>query len=603
MNKRQKIIVSITGIFIVLLALIGLTYAYFLTQIKGNEETKSISVTTADLRVEYQDGEATFSTGNEDELIYPGFWATKKFSVENTGTKSVNYSVILDNVENEFEREDWEYSLAYGDETVTGKLKINPYQTIAENVSINPGEKINFVLTLTYKEMNVDQSVDMGKSLSLRVNIEEIPTVLGISQFKRLVDANGVITLTGNTVLSAEVWLSGEIQMLDSSVKVIDLNGYTLTVNPDFSHIAKHYEGAYSVIAATPLEIKNGTIRRGEDLTSGSILLAYGINSKVTLTNVTVDGNKVLTDQNRLANDGIWFEGAGIACVKCVSLTIKDSEIINNYGTGSGIGVKALENDINTTLTINNSVIKNNKLVRSSDQSGSAILASISTVNIAGTTIENNVADASLGTVDLSDSGNVTIDENTIIRNNVATQAGGLYLRDVRVGSIYATIEGNKATNGNGGGVYTLLNDSTYSIVFHKATIRNNSAAAGGGVYVNGPTTGVPGTVSMFNPTITGNIAYGTPATGTLKDGGGAGIYVSRGIATIMNGSIENNISTSGIGNAIVVSHAGRNNEGGKLTIAKSEDHSSSIIGSVAVPSGYGTLTLIGATQNGDLIS
>ena len=49
MNRRQKIIVSITGIFIILLALVGLTYAYFLTQITGNENDKSISVTTANL--------------------------------------------------------------------------------------------------------------------------------------------------------------------------------------------------------------------------------------------------------------------------------------------------------------------------------------------------------------------------------------------------------------------------------------------------------------------------------------------------------------------------------------------------------------------------
>ena len=36
MNRRQKIIVSVTGIFIVLLILVGLTYAYFLTRINGN---------------------------------------------------------------------------------------------------------------------------------------------------------------------------------------------------------------------------------------------------------------------------------------------------------------------------------------------------------------------------------------------------------------------------------------------------------------------------------------------------------------------------------------------------------------------------------------
>ena len=53
MNRKQKIIISVTGIFIVLLILVGLTYAYFLTRIQGNTNTKSISVTTANLVLEY----------------------------------------------------------------------------------------------------------------------------------------------------------------------------------------------------------------------------------------------------------------------------------------------------------------------------------------------------------------------------------------------------------------------------------------------------------------------------------------------------------------------------------------------------------------------
>ena len=55
MNRKQCIIVSVTGIFLVLLILVGLTYAYFLTKIKGNDNEKSISVTTADLKLEYSD--------------------------------------------------------------------------------------------------------------------------------------------------------------------------------------------------------------------------------------------------------------------------------------------------------------------------------------------------------------------------------------------------------------------------------------------------------------------------------------------------------------------------------------------------------------------
>ena len=63
MNRRQKIIISVSGIFIVLLALIGLTYAYFLTRITGNTNPNSISVTTTNLQLVYADGNGILQTG------------------------------------------------------------------------------------------------------------------------------------------------------------------------------------------------------------------------------------------------------------------------------------------------------------------------------------------------------------------------------------------------------------------------------------------------------------------------------------------------------------------------------------------------------------
>ena len=74
MTKKQKIIVSTTGIFLVMLILVGLTYAYFLTRIKGNENEKSISVTTANLILEYADIDDIVVGG---ENVEPGTSWTK----------------------------------------------------------------------------------------------------------------------------------------------------------------------------------------------------------------------------------------------------------------------------------------------------------------------------------------------------------------------------------------------------------------------------------------------------------------------------------------------------------------------------------------------
>ena len=102
MKKNSKIIVSIIGITIVLLALLGLTYAYYLTRIEGNTNTNSISVTTAKLELVYGDNSAEIIRGtgalmptvetDADDAI-----GTKTFTVTNNGNDS-SYVVVIDNV-------------------------------------------------------------------------------------------------------------------------------------------------------------------------------------------------------------------------------------------------------------------------------------------------------------------------------------------------------------------------------------------------------------------------------------------------------------------------------------------------------------------------
>ena len=80
MNRKQKIIVSVTGIFLVLLILVGLTYAYFLTKINGNTNDKSISVTTANLILKYDDINDILISEN---AVEPGKSWVKTFSATN----------------------------------------------------------------------------------------------------------------------------------------------------------------------------------------------------------------------------------------------------------------------------------------------------------------------------------------------------------------------------------------------------------------------------------------------------------------------------------------------------------------------------------------
>jgi len=194
MNRRQKIIVSITGIFIILLVLVGLTYAYFLTRIRGNTKDKSISVTTANLILEYADGNGRIAP---TEKIYPGYIKTKTFSATNKGNSEVDYIVVLEDVVNEISRiPDLVYTLTCG---VYSKSDINANGTLKEGAtkigncngitetyfpkttdleivvrnSLETDYANYYELTVHYKEADADQSVDMNKTFEAHVNIKD----------------------------------------------------------------------------------------------------------------------------------------------------------------------------------------------------------------------------------------------------------------------------------------------------------------------------------------------------------------------------------------------------------------------------------------------
>ena len=192
MSRKQRIIVSITGIVLVSLILIGLTYGYYLTKIKGNTNSKSISVVTANLLLEYADVNDELIT---DSAVEPGKSWTKTFVATNKGNKAVTYGVALENVVNQFERKDdivytldckqyskTGFSIDKTNKTVTGTISgtcngvsdettFPTIGTILVENDIADDKAQVYTLTITYKEMNVDQSVDMNKTFSAKVNI------------------------------------------------------------------------------------------------------------------------------------------------------------------------------------------------------------------------------------------------------------------------------------------------------------------------------------------------------------------------------------------------------------------------------------------------
>ena len=196
MNRKQKIIVSITGIFLVLMILVGLTYAYFLTKITGNTNTKSISVTTANLVLEYGENTNVVQGITNAE---PGYSVEKIFTATNKGNSTVTYGAALESIVNGLTRqEDLVYTLtctSYLKEgfslasngTITGTVdgtcngvpteKQFPSTSTMSVMTTNTIDTTHthaYKLTVTYKEMGIDQSTDMNKTFSAKVNIVDL---------------------------------------------------------------------------------------------------------------------------------------------------------------------------------------------------------------------------------------------------------------------------------------------------------------------------------------------------------------------------------------------------------------------------------------------
>lgn len=177
MSNRKKLLIVLSVFIIILLSIIGITYGYFMTKV-NTENTAKVNATLADISIVYKDG-----TGNikPEGVLKPGsLVGTKEFSVTNNGNiKFDNYIVYFENVVNPLLYEsDLVYSLTC---TSSKNNKCNgkeetpfPKNTsvIVYN-SIDVTETQNYKLTVTYKDSGKDQSLDMGKTFSGKINITD----------------------------------------------------------------------------------------------------------------------------------------------------------------------------------------------------------------------------------------------------------------------------------------------------------------------------------------------------------------------------------------------------------------------------------------------
>ena len=171
--ERKNILIIAASLLVVVLSV---TLAYFTAQIIG--EGKNISVTSADLKIVFTDTDGNI----EGNGITPGWSNSKTFTVKNESNGTYKYDIIIKDLINTFKT--YKY-LEYKITSTDGGYNMTDYSylpkastkedvALAYEVSIDKGKTHTYTIEIKYaNDESVDQSIDMGKSLSGTIYIRE----------------------------------------------------------------------------------------------------------------------------------------------------------------------------------------------------------------------------------------------------------------------------------------------------------------------------------------------------------------------------------------------------------------------------------------------
>ena len=172
MQKKQTILVVASLLVVVL----SVTLAYFTAQIIG--KGKDVSVSSADLKIIFTDTDGNIE-GND---ITPGWSNSKTFTVKNESNGTYKYDIIIKDLVNTFKTYKYlEYKITstdggynMTDYSYLPKASIKEDVALAYEVSIDKGKTHTYTIEIKYvNDEYVDQSIDMGQSLSGTIYIRE----------------------------------------------------------------------------------------------------------------------------------------------------------------------------------------------------------------------------------------------------------------------------------------------------------------------------------------------------------------------------------------------------------------------------------------------
>ena len=210
--KDDKNYLKIVLILVLVLAILGVSYAWFAAIITGNDTAKNNKVVTGDL-------ELTYTDTNEISLdnAIPGDSFTKEVSVKNTGTLDAKYNLVWQSLTNTITNDELVIEAtckrlnSSGTEDGTCESisqKAVSSNKIKLNIAIEPGITHVYTVKVTFIDTGKPQNYNKNKSFNGKLGIEEYtPT-----QFEKDTWATIVANVKANNISNYNV---GDVKEVD----------------------------------------------------------------------------------------------------------------------------------------------------------------------------------------------------------------------------------------------------------------------------------------------------------------------------------------------------------------------------------------------------
>ena len=265
MKRKTIVTISISGIIIVTLALLSLTYGYYLTRIQGNTNAKSVEVTSGSSKALYTD----LTEEDLTQIITPGNSVRMKFSVKNIGDSAATYSIYLEDVVNEFSRkQDIQYTLyrkkgtsfnvselSSCTSTGTGTCDIvttGEYPSVKSLIKANetittPNDTYTyfFVINYIYSETE-SQDEDQGHKFAGKIQIYGSIDEATVNKFKKGTLAYAIFENAKNKTNGTELLTSPKTQVAEATSSFIYLKGTDPTSFTSSRSSATNYYISYA---------------------------------------------------------------------------------------------------------------------------------------------------------------------------------------------------------------------------------------------------------------------------------------------------------------------------------------------------------------------